>query len=311
MDKSATDHADIRHGYGSAVSAESPLPEITPDTKDWTWVVDRRCPDCGAEVGVLDLTQIPGALRTQLEVWPVVLQRTEVAERPAPQTWSTLEYAAHVRDVLGVFDERLTLLLDEDDPVFEDWDSDAAAAAGQYLQEDPAQVAEQIADRGAALAAAIEAVPPEAADRPGRRSNGSVFTVTSLMQYLLHDLIHHAWDVTDGRPGPGSGSSRAGEPEPVEPPPLQTFAHRHRRVLGIALAVVALALAAAYVFIVPPQTDSSGLQADIVRWSVPGCWSLICAAALCWALDAKQKVTTVMAYAALLAWLAYLAARLL
>jgi hypothetical protein len=32
-------------------------------------------------------------------------------------------------------------------------------------------------------------------DRPGRRSNGSVFTVDTLARYHLHDIEHHLVDV--------------------------------------------------------------------------------------------------------------------
>jgi hypothetical protein len=37
--------------------------------------------------------------------------------------------------------------------------------------------------------------------RTGRRSNGSVFTVASLSQYFLHDVVHHLWDVTGQQDG--------------------------------------------------------------------------------------------------------------
>ena len=33
-------------------------------------------------------------------------------------------------------------------------------------------------------------------DRPGRRGNGSVFTVLSLARYHLHDVEHHLFDVS-------------------------------------------------------------------------------------------------------------------
>src|SRR3712207_8140485 len=36
-------------------------------------------------------------------------------------------------------------------------------------------------------------------DRTGRRSDGSEFTVLTLLQYFLHDVIHHLWDVTGQR----------------------------------------------------------------------------------------------------------------
>jgi hypothetical protein len=38
-------------------------------------------------------------------------------------------------------------------------------------------------------------VRPDQWDRPGRRSNGSSFTATTLGQYFLHDVVHHLHDV--------------------------------------------------------------------------------------------------------------------
>ena len=45
------------------------------------------------------------------------------------------------------------------------------------------------------MAAALDAVGAEQWGRPGRRSNGSVFTVESLGRYFAHDVVHHAHDV--------------------------------------------------------------------------------------------------------------------
>jgi hypothetical protein len=45
------------------------------------------------------------------------------------------------------------------------------------------------------IAATFEQVGADQWSRPGRRSNGSVFTVDTLAPYFLHDLVHHAHDV--------------------------------------------------------------------------------------------------------------------
>ena len=37
--------------------------EMLPDTKDWTWVLDRACPDCGLDSGSLRLGDVPQMLR--------------------------------------------------------------------------------------------------------------------------------------------------------------------------------------------------------------------------------------------------------
>ena len=45
------------------------------------------------------------------------------------------------------------------------------------------------------MAARFDAVTPEQWGRSGRRSNGSEFTVLTLGQYFLHDVVHHLHDV--------------------------------------------------------------------------------------------------------------------
>jgi len=128
----------------------------------------------------------------------VVLLRRNVAERPAPQVWSPLEYGAHTRDVLRLFQERLARMLAEDEPSLADWDPNEAALQGGYHDADPDTVAAEILTEAEKLATAVEAVPADAAERRGLRSDGAAFTVTTLMQYLVHDLVHHLWDVTEG-----------------------------------------------------------------------------------------------------------------
>ena len=46
------------------------------------------------------------------------------------------------------------------------------------------------------LAASFDSVSGDQWQRPGRRSDGAVFTVDTFSRYLLHDVVHHGWDVT-------------------------------------------------------------------------------------------------------------------
>src|SRR5690606_6043354 len=117
-----------------------------------------------------------------------------VRERPDPTTWSPLEYACHVRDVFDVFDGRLHLMLDHDDPAFDNWDQDEAAVVGRYGEQEPVDVAAGLARTGERLAQSFSGVG-DRWERSGRRSNGSRFTVLTLGQYLAHDVLHHLHDV--------------------------------------------------------------------------------------------------------------------
>lgn len=166
---------------------------IVPETKSWTWVLDRACPECGFDARALDRAELGRLLRENASAWPAVLARADVRERPRPETWSTLEYACHVRDAFAVFGERLHLMTVTDDPLFVNWDQDAAAVAGGYREQDPATVAREVLEEVGPLAEGFEAVTDWT--RPGRRSDGAAFTVDSLGRYLLHDPVHHLWDV--------------------------------------------------------------------------------------------------------------------
>jgi hypothetical protein len=168
---------------------------IEPDTKDWTWTLERRCPDCGFVAGEVERAELPGLVDRLTSPWAEVLRRPDVAVRPAPTTWSPLEYACHVRDVCRLFDERTRLMLGQDAPAFDNWDQDATAVRDRYAEQDPAEVAAALAEAAAAWGRTLAAVPDDAWERTGARSDGSRFTVLGLGRYGLHDLAHHLRDV--------------------------------------------------------------------------------------------------------------------
>lgn len=169
---------------------------ITPDTKNWTWVLERPCPECGYDASGVAVRDVPGVIRRNIAAWPARLARPDVAVRPDDSTWSPLEYGAHVRDVFRVFQRRLALMLAEDGVRFENWDQDETAVADRYNEQDPGEVADELVAEGERMAAAVDSVPDDALERTGFRSDGSEFTVTTLLQYFSHDPVHHLWDVT-------------------------------------------------------------------------------------------------------------------
>ena len=170
---------------------------IVPDTKNWTWVLDRACPECGFDVTALDPRHVAGLLRENAADWGALLgSRADARTRPAPDVWSPVEYACHVRDVFRIFDVRLRLMLTEDDPLFANWDQDETAIAERYAEQDPQVVAGELTEAAAALATSFDAVDAGGWTRPGRRSDGSSFTVASFARYFIHDPVHHLREVS-------------------------------------------------------------------------------------------------------------------
>lgn len=168
---------------------------IVPDTKDWTWVLERPCPECGFDATELTVNAVPALVRANAALWPGVLSRSDVVSRPNDSTWSALEYAAHVRDVYRIMAERAVLILEQDAPTFPSWDQDVTAVEERYNEQDPSTVAREIGEAAEAFARVVGTAPESAYGRRGRRSDGAEFTFGTLALYALHDPTHHAHDV--------------------------------------------------------------------------------------------------------------------
>src|SRR5689334_6380130 len=119
--------------------AVPPTPEA--DDKDWTWVLERPCAECGFDADRLEREHIAEVVRRTALVWQQVLADPDVRRRRSPTVWSPLEYAAHCRDVYELFGARVRLMLHSPDPQFANWDQDVTALEKRYWESDPAVVA--------------------------------------------------------------------------------------------------------------------------------------------------------------------------
>lgn len=169
---------------------------IEPDSKDWTWVLVRPCPDCGFDTSAFARESIGSMIRANAALWQQVLRRADVRNRPDPATWSPLEYACHVRDVFRLYDYRLQLMRTQDDPLFPNWDQDATAVEDRYGDQQPDEVGPQLASAAEEIAERFDALEPDEWRRAGRRSDGAEFTVETFARYFAHDWVHHLWDVS-------------------------------------------------------------------------------------------------------------------
>ena len=174
---------------------------IVPDAKDWTWVLERPCPECSFDASAVPPASVASLLRVNAAAWEQVLRQPDavVRRRPATDRWAPLEYACHVRDVCTLYHRRLDLMLHEDDPLYPNWDQDVTAVEERYREQDPGAVSEQLHAAANALADAFDTVEGDQWLRRGRRGDGARFSIAGLSRYLLHDPVHHLYDVTGDR----------------------------------------------------------------------------------------------------------------
>jgi hypothetical protein len=173
---------------------------IIPDTKDWTWVLQRPCPECGLDTSSFPREAVGGMVVANAIAWRNVLTSPgDIRVRAEPGRWSVLEYGCHVRDVLRLYDYRLGLILTENHPLFPNWDQDGTAVADRYGEQQPLIVAAELSQAAEVIAARFATVTGDMWQRRGQRGDGAVFTTDSFARYFIHDPIHHLYDATGVR----------------------------------------------------------------------------------------------------------------
>ncbi|HWC11953.1 MAG TPA: DinB family protein [Acidimicrobiales bacterium] len=162
------------------------------------------CPECGLDYESMPVAEAVTAIRGLPRRYRAPLTRLLPGEddsvlraRPEPDTWSALEYAAHVRDVLGWYEGWVRQVLAEDRPVLEGIDRDEAVVEYRYNEQDPTAVADELAARAEALAATLEAVPDDAWERTGVR-RGEERSLAAHARRAVHEGSHHLLDIGRG-----------------------------------------------------------------------------------------------------------------
>ena len=137
-------------------------------------------------------------IRENASRWRELLGHPQTRRRPSAEVWSGLEYACHVRDVYRLYDERLVMMLEQDNPLYPNWDQNETALEKNYEKDDPTTVAEELRIAADQLADRFDALDERDWERTGTRSDGANFTIETFARYLIHDPIHHVHDVEQG-----------------------------------------------------------------------------------------------------------------
>ena len=191
-------------------------PDGRPGTPDDAWydiVVAGACAGCGHDAQAAATELLAGLLVDEARRWSPLLTAMdddEVRRRPAPDTWSPLEYAAHVRDTLAVFTERTGRMLTEVDPDLGWWDHEAAIEHGWANESEVAAVADDLAENAQRLRDLLGAMPADGWTRTGRRAGTEPFTVELLIRFAVHEVVHHRGDAERAAAADDAADSESG-----------------------------------------------------------------------------------------------------
>ncbi len=163
------------------------------------------CDECGFDYEALEPAAIPAAIRSFAKRYRAPLSRflpgedgdSLVRQRPEPDTWSALEYAAHIRDVFINYAGWIELTITEDRPALEGPGPEELAKLRNYNDDDPAVVVGAVADNAERLAAVVQAVPDDGWERVGLRGDHERSVLLSARR-AVHEGSHHLLDIGRG-----------------------------------------------------------------------------------------------------------------
>ncbi|MCB0977374.1 MAG: VOC family protein [Acidimicrobiales bacterium] len=197
---SLRDHAPPRPGGvdHTVRTVERPV-DGSPGTTDEAWlsiVESATCAGCGLTPADGPTGTVGGRILDEAQRWASLLDAddTAVRTRPNPSTWSALEYAAHVRDALGIFDERVARMLVEFEPELGWWDHEAAIEEGNVNDLDAESVVADLVRNAMELRTTLQRVTGTAWYRQGMRRRREKFTIETMARFALHEVVHHRVD---------------------------------------------------------------------------------------------------------------------
>ncbi|HEY6624217.1 MAG TPA: DinB family protein [Acidimicrobiales bacterium] len=160
-----------------------------------------QCGECGYVYGSVASGDIPDTLRAIGDRYRDAILDPAleglVRIRPAPDVWSALEYACHVRDVLLIQRDRAILALVEDTPSYAPMHRDERVLLAGYEKEQVAEVASELVMAANLMAKLFEGLSPEQLTRPCiyNYPEPTERDLSWLGQHTVHEATHHFDDL--------------------------------------------------------------------------------------------------------------------
>jgi hypothetical protein len=126
-------------------------------------------------------------------VVPLVRQASPaiLKTRPPSGKWSVHEHACHLADVHMLFDQRLDLMLAEDNPMIRSYDPGRDDPDDRLLQHDLEEALERFTTDRARLVERLRRLGPGEWARTARHDEYNSYSVFTMFRHLaLHDVFH-------------------------------------------------------------------------------------------------------------------------
>ena len=154
------------------------------------------CAECGFDSRHYTHDDVMGTLRAIVPWYGLLTEDVDdglLHARPAPDTWSAIEYGEHMTDVLGLHAFGLQWMLDDDAPQFPAID---VQPLSEVVSTTPlAEVLAGLTAATATMQQTAKQLKGDARERTGRLAEGETITTGWLERHSVHDMVHHLHDI--------------------------------------------------------------------------------------------------------------------
>jgi DinB superfamily len=161
------------------------------------------CEDCGFVWERVDRGEIAARVLVSADAVADVLATNppNAAVRPSPTRWSSVEYGAHIRDVLLTVRDRLVIGLVEDNPGFKPLYKDERLEIGLYRGDTAPAIASELRAAAAMFARLFDAIDPALLSRRVQYGFPDPMERTLLWmgQQAVHETEHHRTDIDENQ----------------------------------------------------------------------------------------------------------------
>src|SRR5688572_4555025 len=124
------------------------------------------------------------------------LDDAALARRTAPEQWSLTELVCHLLRVQHLFEDRITQMIERDEPRFESYAPETDAGFADFIAAHRGrQAIDAFVEERTRFAERVTTLSPEQWQRRGRHPTFATFDVEFLVEYMVHHEAHHIYQM--------------------------------------------------------------------------------------------------------------------